>query len=489
MVRTVILCFLALASAGSVEPETCAMDSSGNSDCKDQSVLIQSKVAIHDHKVAEDKEIQKEDEKEAMEEDEEEEEDDERILLSKRQDAKDEGGTCSKKCSRRHDFMPLDGTDSKLLYYYGRNMQKIGEANTAEKAIVVFHGVGHNPQTYLCYVLNAMEQAGKNYYVVSLGLLQDAVINGPSRRRSKKFQDKLRKYKAINWPHFRDWIFGQHAGTDLSSYNVIEQVVNKLTDKSIYPNLKKISLVGHGGGAQVVHRVAAMPSLDHTELEFVVANPSTLLYVTEERPVPPSLAELKTGGCNYMDSTYVVDSLCPAVTFAKPDAGANTWLGEVGSHSTKADTYGDYGTCTDYNKWPFGLEGAPKEFENFSKAKFLASKVKYIAADFDTCNAALQEVMLPANGGSSCGFCYEGPQIEKEEGKEYDAHEVKYPLNSACGAMMSGLTRFERAAFYHQYLTKAVGANHAHEFFKVPGQHSACEIMKNEGAKPILFGD
>jgi hypothetical protein len=69
-----------------------------------------------------------------------------------------------------------------------------------------------------------------------------------------------------------------------------------LADRSLFPNLKAVVLAGHSGGGQLVQRYAvvgkAAAALTSTgiHLRYVVANPSSYLYFSDERPS-------RGGGC------------------------------------------------------------------------------------------------------------------------------------------------------------------------------------------------
>jgi len=101
----------------------------------------------------------------------------------------------------------------------------------------------------------------------------------------------------------------------ISSYAVTEQIIRILDDESLFPNLQAIVVAGHSAGGQYSHRFAAgnrvEQELTGVSIRYVVANPSTYLYLGLERVVPGTFDE-----------------------FAIPDVAA----------------------CPDYNVWHYGLE-------------------------------------------------------------------------------------------------------------------------------------
>ena len=78
-----------------------------------------------------------------------------------------------------------------------------------------------------------------------------------------------------------DWRGGGDAnGTELSSYDVIDIMFERLSDRELYPNLKRIALIGFSAGGQFVGRYVAVgkgkvgPGI---ELRYAAMAPSTFL--------------------------------------------------------------------------------------------------------------------------------------------------------------------------------------------------------------------
>ena len=78
-----------------------------------------------------------------------------------------------------------------------------------------------------------------------------------------------------------DWRGGGDAnGTELSSFDVIDILFERLSNKGLFPNLKKIALVGFSAGGQFVGRYVAVGKGNVGEgisLEYVAMSPSTFL--------------------------------------------------------------------------------------------------------------------------------------------------------------------------------------------------------------------
>lgn len=74
-------------------------------------------------------------------------------------------------------------------------------------------------------------------------------------------------------------------GTTSTSFDALDAVVSHLSNQTQYPNLSNITLVGHGGGGQLLQRYAAVgpdPS-PHIHVRYVVGDPSSSAYFTSDR--------------------------------------------------------------------------------------------------------------------------------------------------------------------------------------------------------------
>ncbi|KAF5371235.1 hypothetical protein D9758_004290 [Tetrapyrgos nigripes] len=88
------------------------------------------------------------------------------------------------------------------------------------------------------------------------------------------------------------WFEGTYAEGDaendkISSFQVIDEMVEHYTDRKVYPNLKTVIFASHSAGAQFVQRYAAMriPTKDDDMLHFIAANSGSFLWLVEDRPV------------------------------------------------------------------------------------------------------------------------------------------------------------------------------------------------------------
>lgn len=75
----------------------------------------------------------------------------------------------------------------------------------------------------------------------------------------------------------------------VTSFDLMDHIVGLLSDKNNFPNLKEIVLTGHSAGGQLVQRYAGGTDIDtkyaHVNFRFVVANPGSYMYLSQNRPV------------------------------------------------------------------------------------------------------------------------------------------------------------------------------------------------------------
>ncbi|WP_157654464.1 alpha/beta hydrolase [Burkholderia ubonensis] len=89
-----------------------------------------------------------------------------------------------------------------------------------------------------------------------------------------------------------DWPQGKPSDdvAAVSSFKVIDAIFEHLANRAIFPSLQTIVLAGHSAGGQFVQRYAVLGRGDANlggapiHVRYVVANPATYLYLTDQRP-------------------------------------------------------------------------------------------------------------------------------------------------------------------------------------------------------------
>lgn len=158
-------------------------------------------------------------------------------------------------------------------------------------AVIVIHGVARNADEYFDYALTSAVQEK---------LAHQTLIVAP---HFKIDSDPL-KPAELYWQE--SWKFGDlsHIET-VSSYEVVDKLIEHIVSKDYFPNLKKLTVIGHSAGGQFVARYAAgsqSVSNPSPPLFFVVANPSSYLYFSAERWVEPHGFSIPNTDCEDFDS-------------------------------------------------------------------------------------------------------------------------------------------------------------------------------------------
>jgi pimeloyl-ACP methyl ester carboxylesterase len=147
------------------------------------------------------------------------------------------------------------------------------------RALVVMHGINRNADDYFRSIGRAATSVGAN----------DAVIVAPHFLIE---EDERRDHDAY-WTDSGETSWkdggGAVAPPGLSSFTVMDQILTMLANKDQFPLLTSITLIGHSAGGQFIQRYAAggrAPcALADVTIRYVVANPSSYLYLNSYRPV------------------------------------------------------------------------------------------------------------------------------------------------------------------------------------------------------------
>jgi len=264
----------------------------------------------------------------------------------------------------------------------------------------------------------------------------------------------------------------------LSSFEAVDQMFAHFKDERKFPRLTDVVMAGHGGGAQFVHRFALMSgSTRRFKVKYVVANPSTFLYVTKDRPVLPENGSLT---CDSFDAKkYTAGSW----SFEVPDETKNAWLNDIKQHARRYSN--DW--FSKFDDYEYGITGVPEYFPGELRImrNMESRRVTIVSAYHDACNLPLQEKVLSS---LNCGFCCERPSADKPADCKVDRRQVRYPPKTTQAAMLQGLTRAQRAWAYMDYVNFLFPQGTRHTFEAVEGKHSSCEVFQSSAGQRILFG-
>ncbi|CAJ0690038.1 hypothetical protein KOL96_14555 [Ralstonia wenshanensis] len=171
-----------------------------------------------------------------------------------------------------------------------------GDLSSIREVVFVQHGLQRNGNDYYTAGADLLQASGRNPDEVLL-----IAPNFPGTPDEGKGFDGMPVWSVDGW------IGGFNATnapyTDLSSLKVLDDLIGYVTDPARAPNVKRVTVAGHSGGGQIVQRYAVLNNVDEAirkrgiDLQYVVANPSSYLYFTPERPRGKGFARYSTRVC------------------------------------------------------------------------------------------------------------------------------------------------------------------------------------------------
>lgn len=188
-----------------------------------------------------------------------------------------------------------------LINYYshGTDGNRIVESNI-KRAVIVIHGLLRDPWNYENDTLNSLE------YVTDPNINQDSVAviapyftNGADKGYSYPWADKSTSnalvWKASEWSAGANNQYPHHS-SNTSSFFVLDTLIQYFDNKTLFPQMNEIVLVGHSMGGQMLQRYAAIsPQVDtNSPVTLWVGNPNSYAWLDSDRP-------LSTANCSIYD--------------------------------------------------------------------------------------------------------------------------------------------------------------------------------------------
>ena len=153
------------------------------------------------------------------------------------------------------------------------------------RAVILLHGKGRDVDGYYRGLVHSAREAG--------GAAAENILIAPQFLNEDDVGEHGLPQEVVRW-RAQAWEAGGPATgpAPISAYEVLDALLLRLADRATFPDLKDIVLAGHSGGGQAVQRYAVVGKATEEiaakgiHLRFVIANPSSYLYFSDERPVP-----------------------------------------------------------------------------------------------------------------------------------------------------------------------------------------------------------
>ena len=226
---------------------------------------------------------------------------------------------------------------SGIARYYGTGSLDDASPSTT-RALVTIHGLLRNADEY--------EKTGEAA-IGAAGAGNDTLLITPQFLAAIDVSGNALPENTLRWDVSK-WLDGYPAlaPAPLSSFAVLDAILKRLADRGKFPALREIVIVAHSAGAQMAQRYAivghAPAAWNHPglALRFVIANPSSYLYFSPDRP--------------------------------KPDGGFGPFDGAA---------------CPNYDRWKYGVEQPPPYVTGPVAAledAYVARRVTYLLGQLDT---------------------------------------------------------------------------------------------------------
>jgi pimeloyl-ACP methyl ester carboxylesterase len=328
---------------------------------------------------------------------------------------------CTTAAASCTEWVALGGGPARSMIYRTRSLDARNE--NVRRALIMVHGTNRNADHYFSTAVAAAFLAGA---------LDDSVVISPRiASAAGSCRDTLAPNE-VSWSCTGDsWRSGGSAAShpDLTSFDLVDQILKKLANKTVFPNLRAIVVAGHSAGGQFVARYQMSNRVHDTlgvAITYVVANPSSYAWPDATRPQP--------------------------VDDAAPEHAKGAW--ETEAVHTKF-SYGafDASACPNYDRWPAGLEsrsgGYTAQMSDAQLTRQLVSRpTTFLFGQVDT---------LPLGG-----------------------------FDASCPAMAQGATRRARGEAYVKYINERLGAKHAVQIVPECGHNDRC-VYTTDAVLPVIF--
>jgi pimeloyl-ACP methyl ester carboxylesterase len=326
-------------------------------------------------------------------------------------------GPCTTSTAQCTEWVTLGAGPARSMIYTSHSLDTRNER--IGRALIMIHGTNRNADHYFATAVAAAFLAGA---------LDDTVVIAPHLIACDDKPD----VNEVVWSCGGDsWRSGGASTShpDLFSFDFADQILRKLANKNVFPNMRAIVVAGHSAGGQFVARYQMSNHVHETlgvPVSYIVANPSSYAWPAAMRPTA-------SGDAEPADAKEAWKSESPHTNF----------------------TFGPFeaSQCQAYNRWPFGLENRSSGYtaktpDTQLKKQLVSRPATYLLGQVDT---------LPLGG-----------------------------FDSSCGAMAQGPTRRARGEAFVKFIAETLGAKHKAIIVPECGHNDRC-VYTTESVLPVIF--
>lgn len=157
-----------------------------------------------------------------------------------------------------------------------------------ETAVIVIHGLQRDADAYYA----SMHATVRKAHAAGLTRAETTVVIAPQFLIEADAQHHHLPSYVARWTASA-WKGGEAALAPEprpESFGALDALLETLAERARFPALRRIVVVGHSAGGQVVHRYAVVGRGDAAatrhgiDVRYIVANPSSYLYLSADRP-------------------------------------------------------------------------------------------------------------------------------------------------------------------------------------------------------------
>lgn len=178
---------------------------------------------------------------------------------------------------------PFGNDGEEIATFWSEN----ADNEHAKHAYIILHGKLRDGDSYWTTMNDILQSAIDDNIP---GADDDAIVVAP-QFFSKKLNSGQYTDDMLAWDDVNAWQAGDPAihpdDTKLTSFDALDALVDEFSDDDKYPNMQNITVVGHGGGAQLNVRyamVAKTPAKGNAHIRYIHGDASTAAYFTRNRP-------------------------------------------------------------------------------------------------------------------------------------------------------------------------------------------------------------
>ena len=286
------------------------------------------------------------------------------------------------------------------------NLPLTADTSRVRIALIIQHGLIRDGDAYFAIARELLDSTGLEERETLLIAPQFLARQDAARMDTSGFPI----WSTEGWTGGDDSISGV---PQVSSLQVYDDLLKWLSDRKRFPALTHIVIAGHSGGAQLVQRYAALNNMDEKlraagiSIRYVIANPSSYLYFTNERPQGERFAPYDTAACpNFNTYKYGFEHVTRYAANVTPENAFNAYAGrEVVYMLGTADTNPNHRVLD--KSCPAQAQGRYR----LERGRAYISYERYLAGDRVKLNHRAYEVIGVAHDAAKMFRSACGPEI------------------------------------------------------------------------------